>query len=85
MPATRLPETDLRRIEKFCEESVPAHVRDQVLVEHHVRGRTVTICETRAPWDGAGEWTHMGFAQMRYREADREWNIPPSLLGRRRR
>lgn len=70
-----LPEADLRRIAASCEENSPARLADQVRVEHHVRGRHVTICETRAPWDGEGEWTHQPLAQLRYVPDDERWTL----------
>lgn len=75
MPRTSLPETDLRRIARYCEQRVPERVRDQLRLEHHVRGRSVTICETRAPLRGIGEWTHRGVARLRYREAHHDWAL----------
>ena len=75
MPPARLPELDLRRIAHYCEHAVPEDARDRQRVEHHVRGRSVTLCETRPPWTGVGEWTHMGFAQLRYREDRGDWTL----------
>lgn len=70
-----MPETDLRRIAQFCEEKWPARFADEVRAEHHVRGRNVTICETRAPWDGQGDWTHQPLAQLRYLEDEGLWTL----------
>lgn len=70
-----LPEVDLRGIAAFCEGNSPAHLADQVRVEHHVRGRHVTICETRAPGDGEGDWTHQPLAQLRYVPDDGRWTL----------
>ena len=75
MPGTQLPETDLRRIARYCDDSVPTRVRDQVRLEAHVRGRSVTICETRTPMFGIGDWTHHGVAQLRYREEQKDWAL----------
>jgi hypothetical protein len=75
MPPLHLPETDLRRIVRYCDASVPPSVRDQVRLEHHVRGRSVTICETRAPLCGEGQWTHQGLAQLRYRDDLDDWTL----------
>lgn len=63
-----LPETHLRQIVRWCEHHVPEHVRDQVRVEHQVRGSTVTILEMRAPWreDFGPEWSARPAAQLRY-------------------
>lgn len=70
-----IPDTDLARISRWCADNVPEHARHQVRVEHHVRGRSVTLCETRAPWRGTGEWTHFGFAQLRYRTDTADWAL----------
>ena len=63
-----VPETDLLRIRRFCEEQVPREMRDQVRVEHRVRGRTVTIVEHRPPWNPAlvPEWTDTPQARRKY-------------------
>lgn len=73
MPSTPVPETDLRRVEQFCRDMWPEKFHDEVRAEFHRRGRTVTLCETRAPWDGQGEWTHEHFAQLRYRPELADW------------
>ena len=75
MPSATVPETDLARVRRWCAASVPARVRNEVRVEHHVRGRSVTLCETRVPWDGVGDWTHHGFAQLRYRPDSADWAL----------
>lgn len=75
MGGVLLPETDLRRIAAFCAEKWPARYADEVRAEHHVRGRSVTICETRAPWDGEGDWTHQPMAQLRYLDDEGRWTL----------
>ena len=75
MGGVLLPETDLRRIAAYCGEKWPVRFADEVRAEHHVRGRHVTICETRAPWDGEGEWTHQPLAQLRYVPDDERWTL----------
>lgn len=68
-----LPDTDLHRITRYCADRVPAHARDQVRVEHTIRGRSVTIIETRPPWDGVGDWTRRPIAQLRH--DGRRWRL----------
>ncbi|WP_249933829.1 hypothetical protein [Kocuria sp. 2SI] len=51
-----VPEKDLPRIQRWCREQVPKHLRDQVRVEVDAAERHVTIVETRPPWDGQGDW-----------------------------
>lgn len=75
MARSPLPERDLNRIESWCESRVPAKLADEVRVEHHARGKCVTICETRAPWDGEGGWTHQPVAQLRYRPDHGDWTL----------
>lgn len=72
-----VPETDLARIRRFCEKQVPRELRDQVRVEHRVRGRTVTIAEHRPPWDPAlgPEWTDTPQARMKYDEQTKGWTL----------
>ena len=72
-----LPETDLERIRRFCEEQVPEHVRDQVRVEHRVRGRAVTIVELRPPWDPSpgDAWVEFPQARMKYDEQTQGWTL----------
>jgi len=72
-----VPETDLARIRRFCAQQVPPQLRDQILVEHRVRGRTVTIVERRPPWDSElpPEWTELPQARMKYDEQSRGWTL----------
>lgn len=45
-----LPELDIARARRWCEERVPPHARDQVRVECDVAPRHLTIVESRPPW-----------------------------------
>jgi hypothetical protein len=61
---------DLIRVARWCEQKVPQHARHQVIMEYHVRGRTVTLVERRVPWNAPGtefgpEWTTQPVAQLR--------------------
>jgi hypothetical protein len=66
-----------RRISQFCERQVPDDMRDQVRVEHRVRGRTVTLVEHRPPWNPALgiEWTDTPQARMKYDEQTGGWTL----------
>ena len=75
MATGSIPETDLALIDRYCANAVPAEVRAEVRVEHHRRGLSVTLCETRPLWAGDGEWTHVGIAQLRYRPATSDWSL----------
>lgn len=69
------PELDLQRIDRWCKAQWPARFHDEVFCEHHRRGKNVTLCETRAPWDGEGDWTHRPYAQLRYRPESTDWAL----------
>lgn len=66
--AADLPETDLVRVRRWCEQRIPAHAQHQVRLEHQTHGHTVTIVERRAPWhpDYGPEWTTRPVAQLRH-------------------
>ena len=71
-----VPDVDLERIKRFCVEESPAKVADQVRVVYKVRGKSVTISESRAPWDGRGtEWTDQPLAQLRYSPQSTKWSL----------
>lgn len=76
MPRPPLPETDLARISAWCDRQVPERFREEMRWEAHVRGRSVTICETRPPFPvTSGEWTHLGVAQLRWRGDSADWTL----------
>jgi hypothetical protein len=75
MPRTSLPETDLRRIQRFCAQMWPEQFHSEVRAETHIRGNAVTLCETRVPFGGLTEWTHDPFAQLRFRLATVDWAL----------
>ncbi|MEY9930432.1 hypothetical protein ABH926_005077 [Catenulispora sp. GP43] len=60
-----ISQPDQELVAAWCEQRVPAHVRDQVAVGFTMRGASITLIERRAPWDGVGEWTARPFAQLR--------------------
>lgn len=66
--AADLPETDLLRVRRWCEQRIPAHAHHQVRLEHQTHGHTVTIVEHRAPGkpDYGPEWTSRPLAQLRH-------------------
>ncbi len=72
-----VPETDLARIRRFCDKQVPPELRNQVRVEHRVRGRTVTIVEHRPLWDATPgtEWIDIPQARMKYDEQTQGWTL----------
>ena len=55
------------RLRRWAEEKIPAHGRDELRLEVGVRGRYVTIFETRPPWhpDLGSDWTGHKVAHVR--------------------
>ena len=70
-----LPETDLARIRRWCDEQVPRHLWEQLRIESDVADRHVTIVEVRPPWDGKGEHTRFPIARLRWTQVRREWSL----------
>jgi Protein of unknown function (DUF3024) len=67
----------LRDVSRFCDDRVPDGMRDQIRVEHSIRGNSITIVERRPPWsEHAGpDWTSVKVAQLRYDERSRTWSL----------
>jgi hypothetical protein len=72
---SQVPEADLRLVQQFCAYYWPAKFHEEVRGEYHLRGVQLTLCETRVPWDGKGEWIHSPIAQLRYRTETTDWTL----------
>jgi hypothetical protein len=70
-----LSEVAVARVRRFCAQRIPPEAREEVRLEVEARGQTVTIVEVRPPWQGAGPWTRMKIAQLRYDAATRMWTL----------
>lgn len=72
-----LPETDVARVQRWCRDKVPAHVRDEVRVEVDVAERHLTIVECRPPWraDFGADWTRFPIARLRYTKTTGVWSL----------
>jgi len=72
-----IPAEDLERIKQYCEERVPAALREQMRLEVQPRGRSVTIVECRPIWQGVvdEDWTTHRVAQLRYDSEHVEWTL----------
>jgi hypothetical protein len=64
-----------RDVGRYCEQRVPAHLRDKIRMEYTIRGNSVTIIERRPPWrpELASEWSTLPVAQLRYE--DGKWAL----------
>ncbi len=73
---TAIPDVDLERIKRFCAKESPAEFADQLRVVYKIRGKSVTLSESRPPWDGRGtEWIDVPFAQVRYSPETTDWSL----------
>ena len=71
-----VPETDLARLRRFCEDQTPAEFRDEMRIEVDVRGRSVTILECRPPWHPElVDWLRQPLAQMRFDPDTNLWSL----------
>lgn len=67
----------LAQVERFCSNHSPAHVLDELRIDHVVRGNTITIRECRAPWkpEYGPDWTTRPCAQLRYSPGTGTWTL----------
>ncbi len=72
-----MPELDVVRVRRWCEQRVPAHARDRVRVECEVGPRHLTIVECRPPWRAGIDpaWTRLPIARLRYIKTTRRWSL----------
>ena len=72
-----VPDLDLARIARYCDERVPAQHLDRIRIEHDVRGRSVSIFECRPPWrpEYGPDWSRRRVAQLRYDPGERRWTL----------
>lgn len=72
-----LPETAVARVQRWCRDRVPEHVRDELRVEVDVAERHLTIVECRPLWraEKGTEWTRVPIARLRYTKTTGAWSL----------
>ena len=72
-----VPDIAIAAVRRYCDDKIPAALRNELRVEHAVRGKSITIHECRPPWDGTAEdeWTRQPVAQLRYDPAGHQWQL----------
>ena len=70
-------EDAIRQVAAFCDQRVPAELREQLRLEHAIRGKSITIVERRPPWSErvGPDWTSTSVAQLRYDERSGRWAL----------
>lgn len=84
---TAIPDAALVRIRELRDRRVPAESRHEVRVDASVAGRSVTIVERRAPWEGdpadPAAWSRTLVAHLRYDPDSSLWALySPDARGR---
>jgi Protein of unknown function (DUF3024) len=64
-----------RLLARFCVKYSPAHLSDQVKVDHRFRGNTVEIVEHRPGFADPTKWTEMVIATFRYSVKNGTWQL----------
>ena len=72
-----LPELDIARVRRWCEQRIPSARRNQDRVEYDIGSRHLTIVECRPPWRKgiSPEWTRLPIARLRYTHATKTWTL----------
>lgn len=80
MTASRIPDTDLARIRRWCAEQSAKLPPDQLRIGCVVGARAVIVGEERPPWNGTGNdpWEFSPVARLTYVISRREWSLAVS-------
>jgi hypothetical protein len=72
-----LPELDVARVRRWCEQRVPPYIRDKLRIECEPGLRHLTIVERTPLWadDRDRAWTRSPVARLRYTKANRTWTL----------
>ena len=63
------------RLDRYCLDRVPAHVRDRVRLGYMIKGMTVTLFEERPHFEVSSVWTRTGIARIRYSKTHLTWTL----------
>ena len=73
--ACHRPNPDAARIQRWCDNRVPAPFRSRVRVGAEVADRRVTTSQSRPPWGGEGDWISTPVARFRCTRATGLWSL----------
>jgi len=62
----RVSDLAVAKVQRFCDQRVPAEARDEVCLEVTTRAAAITIVERRPLWEGTWCGTRMPIAQLRH-------------------
>ena len=63
------------KLQAFCEQRIPLHVRDRVRLNCASRGSVVTLFEERIGFRDSSKWTQNPVAQFRHNPKTKEWTL----------
>ena len=77
MTDSGLPQLDVARVQRWCANQVPEHIRSEIRSECDVAARHLTICECRPPWrdDLGPDWTRFPIARLHYTRNTGLWTL----------
>ncbi|MFP4199765.1 MAG: DUF3024 domain-containing protein [Halanaerobium sp.] len=64
-----------KSLDKYCEESIPERVKDQIKLDYKIRGNSVTLIEKRPHYKDPEEWVAMKIAQFRFDPDSNKWSL----------
>jgi len=71
------------KLNAYCQQKIPAAVRDQVRLELEFEGNQVTLVETRPSFRDPTQWTRLAVARFRFNAASGTWSLDcPNLRGK---
>ena len=76
MPLPQLTRHDVEtKLTSYCDNRVPAHLRDEIRVGFELRSNSVTLFEERPYWKDKSKWIHRAVAQFRFDPAKLRWTL----------
>jgi hypothetical protein len=74
---TKKLQVDVARVQRWCANQIPEHIRTEIRVECDVAARHLTICECRPPRreDLGQDWTRFLTARLHYTRTAGLWNL----------
>ena len=64
-----------KKLEKYCQQKIPAELHDKIRMSYRIRGNTVTLIESRPYFRDPSIWTELKVAQFRYSQDDNTWSL----------
>lgn len=70
------PENDVERVRRFCDAENQHEHTDELRVEFELDNNTITLYESRSPWDGRStERMRENFARLRWSPTNGNWKL----------